>query len=198
MISLPLLLAIACTAEIDFGPTKLEAQWNRECQVQWAILDAQSVETGRSLEDIVRHYISALVCEGKRCDTPRARMIRSMGEAGSEPQGWDERAGNWNRQYRWRWMRRLARARAFVEAVEVRRIPKRWQDATLFFPWGVPLSCRMARHFGGACSATGACDAVPACWKWVDCGPTQQAYWIPKTCSAGAGVIDAVTASARR
>jgi hypothetical protein len=186
MISLPLLLAIACTLEVDLA-VRSEVVEQRECALIWSVHGETALATGRPLAQVVRGYVSGWKCEGKKCDTARFKTIRSMNARGEAPLNWDIRVGPWSK-FQDLWLRRLRAAQEFVAV---------WMRGRVLWPQS-SRSCRMSRHYGGRCAMHGACDHVPECWQLASCGQTASAFWIPRTCSAGAGVIDAVTASARR
>lgn len=195
-----LLLAIACTLEIDFGPPKQEESFRRECRLMWAI-NAEAADGARlPLERVVRDYPSGFRCEGKKCDTPRMRMLRGLNELGDEPAGWTEINRSAWAGYRARWLRRLEDARRFV------REHDRGLRAQQLWPPGSRRSCLRASQYGGRCAVTGACDRVPPCWELADCGPTRQAYWVVHECrelSGGVPVrvaraISAIDAAGRR
>lgn len=187
MMSLPLLLALACTLETDLG-VRPEAVEQRECALMWSTHAETAYAVNGRLDLVVQRYVSGFRCAGKKCDTQRYRVIRAMNVRGDAPLGWDVSAGPWSK-YRGLWLRRLRAAREFAAA----------------FMYGLVLwpqtnsRCRMARHYGGRCAAHGACDHVPSCWELARCGDTTQAYWIPHTCPRGSSdTIDARLASARR
>jgi hypothetical protein len=187
MMSLPLLLAIACTLEVDLG-VRAEAAEQRECALMWSVHAETSLSENVPLDQVVRRYVSGFRCEGKKCDTARYRMLRSFTAKGVTPLNWDISAGPWLK-YRKLWLRRVRAAHEFATAYLQRLVL--WPD--------VRAGCRLARQYGGRCAVHGACDRVPACWQLARCGDTAQAYWIPRTCSAeGSSTIDARIASAQR
>lgn len=179
-----LLLAVACTLEIGFAAPGYEARWDRECRLMWSIHQRASEKTDKPLMRVVADYVSGLKCRRRKCDTVRMRMWRSMRMEGSQPAGWDAKAGSWDALYKPAWLHRVQLAREFL-------VDRAW-------PEDARRGCKLARHYGGKCAATGACDTVPSCWKLADCGPTQQAYWVVPARCVGSGVIDAVQAAGRR
>lgn len=182
MLSLAVLLAQMCVAEIDIGVRPERAE-QRECVLHYATLAQRARGKWEELAGIVRGYSTVFRCEGHRCDRPRLRMIRSMDQFGSEPVFWDERAGSWQR-YREAWLRRVG-------------VALQWLEGGMRWPRGTSVGCQAATQFGGRCAAYGACDAVPSCWRLAPCGDTASAFWVERICSS-TGTIDALTASARR
>lgn len=171
-----LLLAVACTLEIDLGTADKAERWDRECQLMWSVHEERAEATGLPLEQVIASYVAGLRCEGKRCDSRRARAIRSLRDGRSEPcAGWID-AKEWRTGLQALWLRRVRIASAFLDRVRAHESP--WpEDAR-------PL-CRRARHYGGRCAAGGACDLVPPCWRLAPCGQTEQAYWIVRDGCSG-------------
>lgn len=187
MMSLPLLLAIACTLEVDLG-VRAEVVEQRECALMWSVHAETALSENVQLDQVVRGYVSGFRCEGKKCDTERYRTLRSFTAKGDTPLNWDISVGPWPK-YRGLWLRRVRAAHEFVTAFMYRLVL--WPQ--------VHPGCRLARQYGGRCGAHGACDRVPVCWQLARCGATAQAYWIPRSCEgSSSNTIDARVASAQR
>lgn len=169
--SVVLLLAIACTAEIDLGAVQDEARERDECLLMLSVLQTRAQRAQLPIETMAMRYVSALKCAGRRCDTPRMQRIRRLGWSPVRPADWE---GPWDGP---RWLRRLGYVQRWLEQGKPNT--------------GKTAACRRADHFGGSCKlATGACDVPNPCWRRVHCGPTRQAYYVEQRCPKG-GVVDA-------
>lgn len=173
--ALALKLAQSCVAEIDLvgrradRKKRSDAEESRECHTMWAISKARAQAADIDLSIQLDAYHSALRCAGKRCDTERMQRIRSLDVIGSEPTYWPDTLGDWqDSEYQQRWLRRLSEAQQWIDE----GMPDTRKGA-----------CKQADQYGGDCAPTGACDAVPACWLRVSCGPMAQAYYVEKSCT---------------